>query len=156
VSIKASISLLFSGEIKVKLVKLSQAVNTISPSPFVLSDATPPHITLFSFTSEDNDIRMPAKMYAVSFTGLMQLGDKGGRIWVAIGVNKTPGLEEFRKELIGATGTPKLERGEFIPHVTLANVPAAEFDKISAAIGATPLLKLAHTPCRTGRFIQPI
>jgi 2'-5' RNA ligase len=66
-------------------------------------------------------------------------------------VEKTPGLEQLREELLAACGSPKLSRKEFTPHVTLANVVASDFEKIVTGIGDLSLLKSPVVPCKTGR-----
>jgi len=146
---RIAIQLHFSTQIKAQLIALSRAVGKISPSTFTLGPQLPPHITLFGFVPEDTPPRLPPKMISVRFAGSGQLGAEKGRIWLSVMVEKTEGLVLLREKLIAACGRPKLIRADFTPHVTLANVAAGDFDKISAAIGNVPLLKAAVVPCKT-------
>lgn len=156
---KTSVTLLFAGETRNGLIGLSQQVSRITPSTFILGPQTPPHVTLFSFLNEEEEaFRIPPKMFPVSFTGLMHLGDQQGRVWVALGIKKTEALVQLRADLVAALGKPKLTREEFNPHVTLGNVVSDQFAKIDAAfaLGGISLKQMSNIPCKTAMYVTRV
>lgn len=150
-----NVRLLFTSDIRSRLVKLSRSIASLSVSGFVLGMHLPPHVTLFSFALDGSAPHVEPRIFSLTFTGLGSLGAGRGRLWVTAEVRLTPGLAAFREELIAECGSPRLSRKKFHPHVTLANIRKADFGKVTAAVSAASVLQASHVPCKLGRIVLP-
>lgn len=152
---EVNVRLIFTSDVKSRLVRLSKGIATLAESSVVLGTHWPPHVTLFTFVPKKTVPHVEPRLFTVSFTGLGSMGAGRGRLWVTADIRLTPGLAAFREQLIADCGNPRPKHKEFHPHVTLANIRKADFEKVAAGAGGAFILKATHVPCRLGRIVLP-
>lgn len=152
---EVNVRLVFTGDVKSRLVRLSKGIATVVETRAVLGTHWWPHVTLFSFAPKGPVPQVEPRLFTVSFTGLGSLGSGRSRLWVTADIRLTPGLAALREQLIADCGSPRLKRKEFRPHVTLANIKKADFEKVVATVRGAFILKATHVPCRLERIVLP-
>lgn len=144
--------LLFPPDIAARLAALSRDAADAVKDGRPHGEGVPPHVTLFTFTASEPPATPTEETGAVSFTGFCRLGAEEGRIWFAVEVEKTPALLEMRERALQKLGRPALQRTDFRPHVTLANMPAEDFDAACRALADSVLARMKDVPCRLSAF----